>query len=493
MSPSSMVGSSGAARTRRDRICLESALIATAIIWGSVLRFENLTAREMSPDEAASWASAAAPSLLRVVSLQARLNPGKLPLHDLALHGWITLFGDGLFAMRALSALCGVAAIALVYLVAKELLCNIWSASERTVLAPAFAALLFALSLVAIKYSREARMYPLLLVMELIQIALFMRVQRAPKLAPWCGLALFTALSFAANFSAAFLLAAEAAYLVLVFCSRRVSIQHTSEVGVLYAALSLTAGVLALLPIAWSAFGTAIDAARTGALQWIQRPALWEPLAIFNKATGTFAFPILAFAAGAGALGSGRWRRTEIWFLLIWMWMPVLIMFGFSLLVRPVFVERYVLGSFVPFFILAALGILTLEPKLIRLSTGALCLVLTLGHVYAYGLKPHDAQWREATAIALSSARPADAIVIAPAYAINVARYYTTAPIRSALDKGSRLMPISARDTDGAAVDEANVLILGDQGMTASEHARLSTAFPHLVSRFRGVEVRLRR
>ena len=57
-----------------------------------------------------------------VLQLQPRLNPGKFPLHDVILHGWIRLFGDGLTAMRTLSGLTGVLGIVAVFFVYCELL-----------------------------------------------------------------------------------------------------------------------------------------------------------------------------------------------------------------------------------------------------------------------------------------------------------------------------------------------------------------------------------
>ena len=74
-----------------------------------------------SPDEAASWAAASAPSAAEVIARQPALNPGELPVHDLMLHGWIALFGSSLPAMRALSAVFGVVSIVLVYLVVCEM------------------------------------------------------------------------------------------------------------------------------------------------------------------------------------------------------------------------------------------------------------------------------------------------------------------------------------------------------------------------------------
>jgi hypothetical protein len=487
----------GLTRDERRPIALEITLVILAIVWGGILRFERLAAREMSADEAASWASAAAPSVRLVISLGTRLNPGKLPLHDLALHGWIALFGDGLFAMRALSALCGVIAIPLVYLVARELCRNgqgarSEAALEHAALVPGLAALLFALNLVAIKYSREARMYPLLLTAELIQVVLFLRALRVPGLVLWWSLAFLTAFSLATNFSAGFLVAAEAVYLLLrSWFGEKTPVAR--EPRLRYVALSLAAGLLVLLPLAWAAFGTVIYAARTGTWEWIKRPAFWEPLSFFNKATGTFAFPMLAFVAALGALVAERWRRTEVQFLLIWMWAPVLVMFAFSLTLRPVFVERYALSSFVPFFILAALGIAAIKSGSTRFLTAVLCVALSLGHVYTYGRKPHEAQWREATVLALSSAQPAAKIAVAPAYAVNVARYYGSARDNFHAIADTRLTPVpSEKDAERADFGATAVLILGEQGISASERARLSTLFPHVLSRLRGVEVRLR-
>jgi len=473
-------------------------LLLLALALGSGLRFAALGARELSADEAASWASAVAPTVGDVVRLQARLNPGKLPAYDMLLHGWILLFGDGLFAMRSLSALCGVLAIALVYLFVEELFesdSNVGTEAVSDLAAPkaGFAALLFALSLIAIKYSREARMYPLQLVAELIQIRLFVRVQRIPSLALCAGLALLIAICVAINFTASFLLCAQAAYLLLFFWTRRVEAGDGRERGAFYAALSLATGVFLFFLVSGNALSNLMEATRAGALQWIQRPPFWEPVALFNKATGTFAFPVIALAAAFGVIGAGRWRRDDIQFLLVWMWVPVVTMFALSLAVRPMFVERYVLSSFVPFLILAALGIAEIGSSSVRFVAATLCIALTLGHVYAYSRKPHDSQWREATAVAARTARPAGAIAVAPDYAVNVVRYYSAVSSRSRAGSDLRLVPASIGDESGIVAGSVAVLILGEQGVAGSERARLSAVFPRMLVRLRGVEVRARR
>jgi hypothetical protein len=54
-------------------------------------------------------AAASAPRVIEVVAIEHRLDPGKLPLYDLLLHGWIEIFGDGVRAMRGMSAVLGIA------------------------------------------------------------------------------------------------------------------------------------------------------------------------------------------------------------------------------------------------------------------------------------------------------------------------------------------------------------------------------------------------
>ena len=162
-------------------------LLLFAVVLGGFLRFSNLGLREMSADEGASWAAASASSVTRVLQLQPRLNPGKFALHEVTLHGWIRLFGDGLAAMRALSALAGTLGIVAVFFLAQEL----FESGRATPYRPnekhenaeissypllaAFSAVLFAVNLVFIKYAQEVRMYSVALLCALIQIGFFLR------------------------------------------------------------------------------------------------------------------------------------------------------------------------------------------------------------------------------------------------------------------------------------------------------------------------------
>ena len=110
---------------------------------------------------------------------------------------------------------------------------------------------------------------------------------------------------------------------------------------------------------------------------------------------------------------------------MLWMFAAPLLLLIVSYVIRPAFVERYVLACFVPFFVLVALGAWDVGGNSTRLAALTLIVFVALGHVISYERKPHDAQWREAVRVATENAPGADWIAVTPKYAVNVVRYYS--------------------------------------------------------------------
>jgi len=213
------------------------------------------------------------------------------------------------------------------------------------------------------------------------------------------------------------------------------------------------------------------------AVGWIPLPPPYAPLALFNKATGSFAFPVMAALAGWGVLrGSGR-AHGAVLFALLWMFAPPILVLAFSYAVRPAFVERYMLSCFVPFFVLTAVGICELAPDWARLAALAVAVALALGHVASYDRKPHDVQWREAAVIATCYVTTDGAVAVAPGYATSVVRFYLR-----------RSPAVAAVPIDEPA--DARVAIVADQGVTPARLTGIVRAYPNLLARLRGVAVR---
>jgi mannosyltransferase len=452
---------------------LSLVLLAVAIALGAAFRFADLGALEVSPDEATSWAAASAPSFAEVSTRHVELNPGEFPIYDSTLHVWIAVFGTSPFAMRAMSASFGVVSILLVYLVVNELFASALIGDELAMLA-AVAALVFAANLVTIKYSREARMYPMLLAAILAQLVMFLRALRAGGATNYVAVAILTAVIIAMNYASLAVPAVEGLWLLYLLTRARWRLTDAVARGAWASMAMLAVGGLILVPRLLS-LRTASHATLHG---WRTLPAWYAPFALFNKATGSFAFPILAALAIWGAVaGWRRGRRDAVAFALLWMWAPPLLMFAASYAIAPVFVERYALSSFVPFFILVALGVFELPGDSIRVAGLALVLAFSIGHIVSYNRKPHDAQYREAITAAAAALKPGETMTAVPAYAIEVLRYYLPS------DQQSRAVRY---DTPAST---AAVLILGDQNLAQGAAKSYRKEFPQMVARLRGVTV----
>ncbi|MGC2275827.1 MAG: glycosyltransferase family 39 protein [Candidatus Binatus sp.] len=429
----------------------------------------------MSPDEGASWAAASAPSAAEVIARQPSLNPGELPIHDLMLHGWIALFGSSVAAMRSLSAALGVISIWLVYLVVCELFEGSALIRDDVKIVAGLSALVFAVNLVTIKYSREARMYPLMLAALLAQVTMFLRALRVGGFANYAAVMLLTAIAIASNFAAMLIPATEGLWLVYIIARAGWRPGDANARRAWAIALALAAGGFILLPKLFLSMHAASSGSVGG---WRKPPAWYEPFALFNKATGSFAFPILAILAIWGVIcGWRRGARDSIAFAILWMWAPPLTMVVVSYAIAPVFVERYALSCFVPFFVLAALGIFELPGDLMRAGALVLAVAFSIGHIVSYDRKPHDAQYREAIAAADSALKPGEVMTAVPSYAIQVLHYYLPA---DQLDRAVRYDP---------SAPSAAVLILGDQNLAPGEAQSYKKEYPHTVARLRGVTV----
>ena len=454
----------------------------------------------MSPDEGASWAAASAPTAREVIARQPLLNPGELPIHDLMLHGWIALFGSSLTAMRALSAALGVASILLVYFCVCELFAESTLTRDDVKIVGSLSAIVFALNLVTIKYSHEARMYPLMLAAILAQVTIFLRALRIGGLANYGAVVFLTAIAIASNFAALLIPATEGLWLIYIIARARWRPGNLKVRRALMVAYALAGAGMILVPKLFYSLHAA-SAGDVGG--WRKLPALYEPFALFNKATGSFAFPILALLAIYGVIrGWNRGARDSIAFALLWMWAPPLMMLIASYGIAPVFVERYALSCFVPFFILVAVGIFAMPtdlirvgaasvgraavPAILRASVGraavsaialALVVAFSLGHIVSYDRKSHDAQYREAIAAADSALKPGEVMTIVPSYAIEVVRYYLP------VDQLHRAVRYDSSSPTAA------VLIIGDQNLAPDDAESYKKEYPQTVARLRGITV----
>jgi hypothetical protein len=129
------------------------AITAVAVVVGLAVRLGSRS--ELWLDEALSVNIA---SLAPGDLVDALARDGHPPLYYFLLHGWIEVFGDGTAAVRALSAVFGVACLPLVWIAGRRLGGRDTAAAALVVVAT---------SPFAVRYATEARMYSLVMLLVL--------------------------------------------------------------------------------------------------------------------------------------------------------------------------------------------------------------------------------------------------------------------------------------------------------------------------------------
>jgi len=200
------------ARRERWRVATIPAdvwILAGITMLAAVLRFATLTDQSFWYDEAQA-AHEMSRSFGGMLSLWSSNEPNP-PLYFVLAWPWAQIFGTGEAGMRSLPALAGVALIPIVWGCGRELV-----SSRAGLVAAAFAAV----NPFLIWYSQEGREYMLLTTLCAASLLLFARARNEPttkRLALW---AVVSALALATQYFAAFLVFAEAAWLVWTVRSR---------------------------------------------------------------------------------------------------------------------------------------------------------------------------------------------------------------------------------------------------------------------------------
>ncbi len=400
-----------------------AAVLLMAVAVGTMLRFFRLGARELSIDESLSWAESAGRTVTDVLRIQHQLDSGKLPIYELAQHGWMRFFGESEAAMRALSALIGSLSIVLVFILAVEVMLAAGETSEpstaelrtpvkeraeyeegRIYIVAALCALLFAVGLPSVEIARQARMYSMMQGWILAQVIFLFRARRLGGLANYAGLTIFSAIALATNFTAVLVMAAEALWLIYLYVTDaegRSDAAARSASPWLMAAALVSAMVL-LLPFS-SGLRYGVEGVKRGDYEWIRPPGPWEPLATFENGLGSWPFPLFALFAIMGGIRLWRSARDETVMLILWIGLPPTVLFAGSYLVTPMLVTRYLISSFVPVFILTAIGIESLPSRKFRAVAIIAIVSLSILRVSS-DLRPGDNRWRDACEIALTKA-----------------------------------------------------------------------------------------
>ena len=416
------------------RISKHGIALLTIFLLGALLRVYHLGAQSLWWDEAWSvWISElAVPQMVQATAQD--VHP---PLYYFILHYWMMIFGTSESAVRLLSALFGVLAIPMIYVVGRQLF-------NKDV--GLIAALILALSSFNIWSSQEARMYSLMVLLTLLSMRFFLRFLQRSTLASSAGYVLFTTLLVYTHFYGLFVVLAQNIYVValLVLSARGiVRLRQWATLQVIVVALFapfvllLVGQASAIQANFWQPLPTPSDLMLTFVvygvgfcLQINPFYLTWKTAAVllsiifvllsvsallqFTRLTGSF-----DWKAPLKALKTYSWNVravnvVSVLFLVVWLFALNVIPFAISRVTHPIYVDKYTISGSVALFLLVAAGIRNINWNYTRLGVIAVIIVLSTASLQAYFASNAKGQARQATSLIDANAESGDVVLVFP-------------------------------------------------------------------------------
>lgn len=391
--------------------------LAAVFVIGSFLRLTALNRQSLWFDEADVVVRAQQPM---AEVMRTFVAPGENgPIYNLMLALWIRVAGISEIAVRLPSAVFGVLALPLVYLLARRI-----AGSTVALIATA----LLAMSPYHIWYSQEAKMYTMVVFLALVSTyALIMALEKNHRWW-WVAYAAVTTLMFYTHVATILVFGAQFLYAVATWKQWQ---DRRRPWAIAIAVLTLPYVPIGL----W-----AMRVIGGGAETWHPAVTLWNALEIFGIKFAVdrydddiriWASILYAVLAVAGIAGLAYWRRREKWWLLVSLLVvvPVIGLWLVSLQ-QSVFSDRYGIVA-LPFYLIlvaAALGWMLRRQYAWLLAVLAMVLLVSFAWAPIRDVnRTHSAEkedWRSAYAWVADRREPGDALVVMPGYLITTWDYH---------------------------------------------------------------------
>jgi mannosyltransferase len=382
------------------------AAVLLIVILGFTLRVYHLGRESLWLDEAAGVRTALLSPAEIINEVSVKYHP---PLYFLLLHGWIGIGGESEFSVRLLSALIGTFSIFLIYRVGRLIFNQV---------SGVLAALLLCLSQFHIFYSQETRMYSLVLLLTLASMYYFLKLIRGEdSLSDKVCYILFSVLLLYTHNVAIFIIAAQNLFIFSsVFFPRNRS-------GIDLKRWLLLQGVLVIFYGPWLIvlFKQLYQVSHS---RWsVPRPGMPTLLHVFvcygatRRLALIFALLLLSAAIDFHRPARPRFRRSdggEIYLLLVWLMVPVLLPFIISQIFTPIYIHKVTIGALPALYLLAGRGIDRIRIRVLRIAVVTLIVILALLNLKHYYEQSFRDQWRDVANYIDSFAADGDLVICDP-------------------------------------------------------------------------------
>jgi mannosyltransferase len=418
------------------------ALLAAGLL-SSVLMLVSLGRRPLWFDETVSVEAAKLPT--GTLAHYLVTTESNMSLYHVLLHFWLQLGSSEAFA-RSLSVIFAIATLPLLYALTRRLF------DTRTA---TIAVALLAANVAFVGHAREARGYPLAVLLVTASSLSLVAALQDGRRRDWALCAITSALAIYAHLFAAFAILAQLGSLVVI--------RHRIDPRRLSAAVAALA--LLLTPLA----AALLVYRQGGQIDWLEAPRARQLPGLIEWFTDSRALTVLYFAAGLVALSAAYadWREhgrsPQFWryvLLVAWLAFPPVAAFAISF-AKPVYLYRYFLVSLPALVVLVAAGLARIGNARIVFAAVLAAVVLSTRTTAACtpGCKVRHDDWRGAATYIESRMRPGDGVIFDPKELRTAFARYTQAARRPRLLYPTR-WPLQGGRAEGtgtlsAALDQA--------------------------------------
>lgn len=318
---------------------------------------------------------------------------------------WTSFAGTSEWAMRFPSVVGAMLAAALLVVLARTFF------DRRIAL---LSGLFLATSPYFVKWSQQARVYPLLVAASLVATLLLLRALERESRGAWALYGIAYAALLVTHAAVGLLLLP--AHVVLALQRRDRVLPHGLLAGVVVAAIALPW-------IAQLAMRTDSDSSETA---WIPYPSAEYASRALLEVSGVAGLGLLLAALGLWTLRKGGQGSLAVW-LATWAVGPFALALVLSL-ARPVFLDRYLVTAAPAFAMLAAVAVLGLTGRLRAAALVVAGIATVVALVFWYQTADEGnwrgEDWRSAVETVSKRQGEADAVVVVPWWTHDAAEYY---------------------------------------------------------------------
>lgn len=394
-------------------------LVISIIVLGFSLRVYDLTKESLWLDEHESirWANLTISEIVRPSGEGIR----DIPLYNITLHYWVSLFGDGEFSVRFLSVIFGVLAIIMLYKIASLLFDRTTGIISSTIMA---------LSTYHIYYSQEARRYSLMLFLAITSFYFLVKVLRERKKTATIYYVVSTVLLLYTHIFGVFIVIAQNIYVLLSSACVKKSIRFSLKkwLGIQLVGVILTIPLIIMVAkVTLTYAGVPV----TQESSWIVPASLNAIVESFRTLAGSQTLLVI-FCAVILISSLKMFIKKEnknVLLLSVWLLVPILLLAALSRISSLTQLARYstrYLIAFSPaFYLLVAWCIRKLWSNYIKVPLIIGVMFLSLMQVQSYYREQTKRPWRDVVAYIEANAESGDLVLFHQGFCQTSFDYYS--------------------------------------------------------------------